>query len=404
MRAFFFFCVLAAPALAAEAPAAIPASQPVPGDALIVNVLTFGPGSEAFFKFGHNGIWIHDPVAKTDNVYNFGTFGFDSPWLIVDFLKGRFSYWLSVEEIRGTIYGYRAEDRSVSAQELDLSGPQKLALQQALDENAKPENMKYKYDYYGDNCSTRVRDAIDRVSNGAIHAAANGPATLTFRQHTLRLTFGLLWEYIGLDILMNDTIDKQTDVWHEMFLPSILERTLRQAKLPNGAPLVKKERVLVTSTRPPLRPQPPAWTVWFLLAGCIFGGVLMLLARAAPRLHGLAVALCGLVFGLIGSIFWLLWMFTDHMVAAHNENIMQCAPWALLLVGCGVKLALGRRSTWALPVARSVAAFALLGLLCKALPFFDQDNWRIMAFLIPTWVALAFSLQRRSPLRATALR
>ena len=397
MHVLLFLCVLAG---SAEATEPAPATQPAPGDALIVNVLTFGPGSEAFFKFGHNGIWIHDPVEHTDNVYNFGTFGFDSPWLIVDFLKGRFSYWLSVQDIRSTIYGYRADNRSVSAQELDLSGAHKLALQQALDENAKPENMKYKYDYYGDNCSSRVRDAIDRVTDGAVHAASRGPATLTFRQHTLRLTYDLLWEYVGLDILMNDTIDKQTDVWHEMFLPSILQRTLRQTKLPNGAPLVKQERELVTSTRPPMRAQPPAWTLWFVLGGIAVGGVLIGLARVAPRLHGVLVALFGGVFGLIGSIFWLLWMFTDHMVAAHNENIFSCPPWAILLAGCGVKLALGRPSAWAVPVAQSVAGFAVLGLLCKALPFFDQDNWRIMAFFLPLWLGLAYSLRHRSPLPA----
>jgi hypothetical protein len=394
MRVLLFgLCLWAIPAVAADAPA----SQPAPGDALTVSVLTFGPGSEAFFKFGHNGIWIHDPVAKQDKVYNFGTFFFDSPWLIVDFLKGRFQYWLSVEDIRGTIYSYRSDDRSVAAQELDLTGAQKLALQRALDDNAKPENAAYKYDYYGDNCSTRVRDAIDRVTDGAVHAASHGPATLTFRQHTLRLTCDLLWEYTGLDILMNDTIDKPTDVWAEMFLPEILQRTLRQTKLPSGAPLVKAERMLVTSSRPPERTVPPSWTIWFLLAGTAVGGIMIGLARLAPRLQGALVALFGGVFGLIGSIFWLLWMFTDHTVAAHNENILQCAPWALVLTGCGIKLALGRPSRWALPVARSGAAFALLGLACKVLPFFDQDNWRIIAFLTPLWCGLAYSLQRRRP-------
>jgi len=217
----------------------------------------------------------------------------------------------------------------------------------------------------------------------------------------MRLTFNLLWEYVGLDILMNDTIDKQVDVWHEMFLPSILQRTLREAKLPDGRPLVRKERLLVASTRPDLRPLPPHWTIWFLLAGSAVGGLLIVLARAVPRLHGVLVALFGFFFGLIGWIFWLLWMFTDHTVAAHNENIMQCAPWAIVLAGCGLKLAMGRPSAWAVPVARSVAAFALLGIICKVLPFFDQDNWRILAFLTPLWCGLAYSLQRRLPVSAS---
>src|SRR5262245_23905580 len=54
-----------------------------------VYVLTFGPGDHPFFMFGHNAIWIRDTArAETDmdRVYNFGTFKFDSPRLILDFL------------------------------------------------------------------------------------------------------------------------------------------------------------------------------------------------------------------------------------------------------------------------------------------------------------------------------
>src|SRR5215831_13467866 len=85
------------PARAGEAPAA--AAEPPPGDPLTVFVMTFGPGDHPFYKFGHNAIWIHDRAAGTDRVYNFGTFKFDSAWLIPEFLRGRLTYWLSVSSL-----------------------------------------------------------------------------------------------------------------------------------------------------------------------------------------------------------------------------------------------------------------------------------------------------------------
>ena len=56
---------------------------------LRVYVMTMGPGDHPFFRFGHNAIWIRDFAERTDKVYNFGTFSFDSPRLILDFLGGR---------------------------------------------------------------------------------------------------------------------------------------------------------------------------------------------------------------------------------------------------------------------------------------------------------------------------
>ena len=78
---------------------------------LDVHVLTFGPGDHPFLKFGHDALWIHDDrEAGTDRVYNFGTFSFDSPRLIFDFLGGRMTYWLSVSYAAGGARRVRARE------------------------------------------------------------------------------------------------------------------------------------------------------------------------------------------------------------------------------------------------------------------------------------------------------
>src|SRR5262245_21822070 len=127
-----------------------------------VFLLTLGPGEHPFFKFGHNAIWI-DPIGGASTVYNFGTFDFGTPALIPKFVMGRFQYWLSTAGLEQTLWHYQADNRSIDSQEMNLTPEQRRDLKRSLEVNALPENRSYLYDYFWDNCSTRVRDALDRA-------------------------------------------------------------------------------------------------------------------------------------------------------------------------------------------------------------------------------------------------
>jgi uncharacterized protein DUF4105 len=380
------------PALAAE-----------PGEELAIYVLTFGPGDHPFFKFGHNAIWVHDERQRRDVVFNYGAFRFDSPWLLIDFFQGRLKYWLATRSLSGTVNDYRRENRSIEAQELELTPAQRLALADALQVNAREENKYYKYDYYRDNCSTRVRDVVDRVIGGKLHEASLGPAQMSWRDHTRRLVADDLPVYLGLHVAMGDLIDQPIDVWREMFLPSKVQETLRKVRVPTPQgekPLVKSERLLLAADRGPLRPAPPRWLLPMLAAGAVLGGSLYGLARlgerrAAARVaFGSLLALLGLVLGFLGSLFFFFWTLTDHEVAYRNENMLQCAPWALAFVVLGVGVARGR-APWlrrARLVGLSVAGASALGLVLKVLPWFDQDNAEIIALALPLWAGVAAGL------------
>jgi len=126
-------------ARADETPAATKAPAAAPADPLSIYVMTFGPGDHPFFKFGHDALLVRDRAAGTERVYNFGTFRFDSPGLIVDFLHGRLTYWLSVSGLAPTVASYERENRTIVLQELALSPEAKAAMRAALDENARPE-------------------------------------------------------------------------------------------------------------------------------------------------------------------------------------------------------------------------------------------------------------------------
>ncbi|MBI4700009.1 MAG: DUF4105 domain-containing protein [Deltaproteobacteria bacterium] len=402
--------LLAAP-LSARAQPAEPGpgtrhARPHPGETLSVGLLTLARGDHPFFKFGHNAIWIHDLRTGRDRVYNFGTFSFGSLSLIPKFFLGRFEYWLSASNLPATLHHYRSENRSVQVQQLRLTPEQRWLLYQRLEENLKPKNRYYRYDYFRDNCSTRVRDAIDGVLGGRLRQLTAGrPASMTFRGHMLRLTADLLPEYVLLHFATAGLIDRPITEWDEGFIPENLQESVRRLTVPGPdgkpRPLVALERTLVTDDRAPPFAAKPHWAGRFMLAGGALGGALLLAGRArrgrraARVLVGLVVALLGLVFGFLGTCFVLLWTLTDHEVGYANENILQCAPWALALAVYGIGVALDRpaalrKAYW---LTLGAAAAAALGLVLKVLPWFYQDNWQVIGLMLPLWAGGALALR-----------
>ncbi|MGD0836634.1 MAG: DUF4105 domain-containing protein [Polyangia bacterium] len=381
--------------LAAAGPAWAEASEP--GDDLTVYALTFGPGDHPFFKFGHNALLVERRHGE-GLVYNFGTFAFDSPALIPKFLRGKFMYWLSVAGERETMMSYAAANRSILAQELDLTPAQRWALWQGLRENARPENREYLYDYFYDNCSTRVRDAIDKVVGGRVRAAGQARVPMTFRDHALRMTADLWPEAVGIDLALGRAADVPLDRWDEAFLPERLADLLRQVRIPDVSGqknLVKSERMVFRDVRPATPARPPNWTLYFLAVGGAIGGAFFTLGRlsraaAARVVLGCAASLTGLVLGLLGLILLSLWLLTNHRIAYANANIMQLAPWSVGLAGYGLKLiwAPRRAARAAAALALSAVVFSLLGVVCKLAPGLNQNNWPFVALCLPLWLGL----------------
>lgn len=399
-----------------EAPAAPRQDEAVqhPGERLSIAVLTFGPGDHPFFKFGHNAIWVHDGARMTDRVYNYGTFAFSSRSIFVRFWLGRFRYRLSRAGLNSTLRSYQRHNRSVAIQQLDLTPDERWRLNQFLLWNHRKENRYYQYHYYRDNCSTRVRDAIDSVIGGRIRAATRGPGGMTYRDHTLRLTADLPPLLIALHVVMGDGIDQPISEWEEMFLPERLRQLLRQVTVIRDGketPLVASERQIFEADRPPAPGEPPQWLVYFLAAGVSCGGLLALAGRAGRRrrvarvLAGTGLLFVGLLFGTLGTGFCLLWALTNHEVAYANENILHLAPWLMALVVLAVGVARGRQPAIrrAFVLTAAATATSTLGLALKILPWFDQHNGEVIAFALPVVAGAALATwwlhdESRSPL------
>ena len=159
-----------------------------------------GPGTAVWERFGHNAIRVTDARTGADTTYNYGMFDFAAERFFIRFAQGRMLYWTEGHRADREIAAYVRADRSVWIQELELTPAQRVALRDFLEWNSREENKYYGYDYYRDNCSTRVRDAIDRILGGVIEAqTASVPTGTTWRSHTRRLTSNDAIVYTGLN-------------------------------------------------------------------------------------------------------------------------------------------------------------------------------------------------------------
>jgi hypothetical protein len=368
-----------------------------------ISVITFGPGDETFSKFGHDALLVVDPrqpPERRELVFNYGTFRFDSPWLILDFLKGKLSYWLSAGTLSQTLAVYRRANRSVSVQELALPPEAARALTAFLYENVRPENAYYRYDYYRDNCATRIRDVLDRFLGGRLSAASHGPAHLTYREHTRRLTVAAPFLYLGLDLAMGPLIDQPVTEWDEMFLPARVAMKLDQLSDASGAPVVRRRYSLFEAQRPPEAQEAPGFRWGWLALGACLGVALYLLGRArgtAVRVaQALGLAVVGLLAGLLGSALLVLWFLTDHDVTYWNQNVLLVPMWALALPVLAFDL--GRsRPRWPRLMMASMGlslGTALLAFLLLLSPL-RQSTGPAVSLFLPIWLGAALGVWER---------
>jgi hypothetical protein len=132
-----------------------------------VYLITLGEGKSYWEKYGHNALLFRDPTTGLDAAFNWGTFRFADPGLMLRILVNNAQYWVEAVPGEWFIEAYKQFDRDIVLQRLNLT-PQQAARALAFAQwNALEQNKYYRYDYFRDNCSTRIRDVIDPPSAGS---------------------------------------------------------------------------------------------------------------------------------------------------------------------------------------------------------------------------------------------
>jgi len=295
-----------------------------------LSIITCGPyQGELYSAFGHSAIRVVDPILGFDIAYNYGVFDFNQPNFYLNFTRGYLYYKLGVYSYPDFRDFYISYNRYVHEQILAIDSVQKQKIFSYLENNALPQNQTYRYDYFYNNCASKVRDVFAEVFKDQIKFDGSFIKTdYTIRDLTHNYLTQQPWGSLGIDICLGLPMDKKASPYEYMFLPDYIESSFDHTTL-NGNPMVK-QKVAVYESVP--EKTPFHWYHPWIVFGLLLMSVSFLSYRDWKRkttTKWFDVTLFS-VLGLLGLLLFILWIATDHKAAANNFNLLWAFPLHLI--------------------------------------------------------------------------
>lgn len=343
-----------------------------------IYVLTLGPyQGELYSAFGHSAIRVVDTTEGLDDIYNWGVFDFDQPNFYLNFARGYLYYKLGVHHYERFRDYYIYYNRYIHAQKLNLSQAQKQKLFDYLQWNSLSENQNYRYDYFYNNCATKVRDVMLTVFGDSIRFDGSYIKTdYTIRNLTDVYLEQQPWGDLGIDICLGLPMDKKASPSEYMFLPDYIESGFNHATI-GTIPLVTETISVYESREEEIKASLFHPLVVFILFAILVLALSVWDYKRKKLSKWFDALLLGVV-GLIGFLLFFLWFFTDHQAAAVNFNLLWAFPLHLIAA-----IALLKNRKW-LIVYFKYNSFALAATLLAWFVLPQQLN----VFLIPLVIAL----------------
>ncbi len=303
-----------------------------------VYLLTMSPSQQQVYTmWGHTALRVHSD--SVDKVYNYGVFLFGDDFLY-KFVKGETDYWLDTGTIMETNYEAMYKNVYLYQQTLDLSEEEAQALYLALEENLKPENRVYRYNFFYDNCATRARNIVEKVIGEIRYPKINNK--LTYRDEIYKLTKSSPWITFGIDLCLGVPTDERIPDYDLMFLPMELHRAYGGAERKvdgQWKPLVRKEITIVqpvhkkgTLERHYFTPL-LCFTVLFL-AFSVWTIVRVKRQKLQGKSNSVAEYVLDdvlfIVYGLLGVVLAFLAFVSIHPCTHPNLNLLWSNPLQLL--------------------------------------------------------------------------
>ena len=296
-----------------------------------ISILTCNPGEEVYSIYGHTAIRVTDPAQNLDIVFNYGVFSFETPDFLYRFAKGQTDYRMDGGRFKGFMPEYEEEKRSVYEQVLNLSPEGKSKLFQALVENFKPENRMYRYNFFMDNCATRVRDMIERNAGASIRFA-DGHPTESYRDLIKHFHHHFRWFDLGIDLLVGKKADEPISAYQQMFLPEYLMDQFSKAEITVDGkiqPLVLETRILVEYPNSKLNSDLPWPSIVFGLFFLLIAGISVHSFLRKTKTDWIDYWLFGLT-GFAGLIIGWFTLYSEHPAMSPNYNLLWAFPLNLL--------------------------------------------------------------------------
>ena len=223
-------------------------AQAAQSDSIRFSLLTCAPGTEIYALFGHTALRYENFSTNEDWVYNYGMFSFRTPNFVMRFVKGETDYQLGKIPYLYFREEYANRGSSVYQQELNLCKGEKIKLLRLLEDNYRPQNRVYRYNYFFDNCTSRARDKVEEAIQGQVIYPQN-PEQRTFRDIIHEYTAGYEWSEFGIDLCLGSEADKPIDERKQMFAPFYMLAFARDAQIHREGgevvPFVQSEKKVV---------------------------------------------------------------------------------------------------------------------------------------------------------------
>ena len=337
---------------------------------------------ELYSAFGHSAIRVYDPVNQIDYAYNYGVFDFNQPNFYLNFTRGHLLYKLAVQSYPHFRYNYLYFNRWVHEQVINIDQSQKQKIFDYLEWNALPENQNYLYDYFYNNCATKIRDVfVESLGEKIVFDESFITTDYTIRQLTDLYLQQQPWGDLGIDICLGLPMDKKATPYNYMFLPDYIEASFNHASLITSSGAIPLVKETIVSESGEVNAIERSWMHPWVVFGIFLVGVVVISYYDFKKQNistWLDVALL-LVTGLIGLLLFTLWVATDHRAAANNFNLLWAQPFNLF----ALYLIVGKKKKFTKKYFAAITVLSLVLLLTwSILP--QQLN----VFLYPVVVAM----------------
>jgi hypothetical protein len=341
-----------------------------------VYLLTCGPGTEIYSIYGHSAIRIVIPWQKSDIVYNWGVFDFNTPNFAWKFAKGRLDYMVVSESLQSFLQEYIYEQRHVSSQKINFNPIEKQKFVSLIYDNLKPENIYYRYDFFYDDCSTRIRNLLENaIGDKLLYPPSETGEMPTFRNLVAKYQSPYPWLQFGIDLIMGSSSDRRASLRDRMFLPIDMKNGLSETVINRSGkmiPLLQNPEVILNYGPPkvPLK--------FFISPVFIFTILLIIIIILSVWLKNMKIIFLidisvFSIFSILSVLMVFFNFFTDHQQMKWNLNIIWLNP---LLILCLISLLFNRRGEiWFRLVFYISAAFFVLH-------FFLPQEFQLSFFIL----------------------
>jgi hypothetical protein len=382
------------------------------GDYLTIKIVEIGPGDEFFSWWGHLAVMVDNELAGRSLFYDFGVFSFDDPYLVRNVLKGDLNYNIIVSNAQDDLEWYKQHNQDITLYSLNLDSRQKEQIAFALNWNVQPQNSKYLYKIFTDNCVTRIIVIIDDALNGTfIEKYKNENGRFTLRGHAGRHFYHSPILYLFLNFIMGEEIDKPPSKYEEMYLPSEFTAALADFSYTdingNMQPLVNGiEKINTAVGRPTVLSRPPSSGLYAFLAGLGMAIFFMLLLIFQKGNRGLCIvfymsqSLMALCWASMGTVLFYAMFFSHHSYTYNNLNILYANPLLFAAVLMGILCAFTkqeRKFVFYSRILKALWTYVLIGgavsMALRIAGLNCTDNTLILLLLVPPALVLSYGVK-----------